>query len=507
MRLLRRTARMLPSRWWTILLAASGGSLLAGAVVAAVVCQLYWGYVLSPPGVSPLVLRSTRLRGHIEVTFPPDTAVPSFAGAGAFDPAVFVTRRDGDGAIRLVSIPVDPAAWRKDWVDRKVIAPSGIVPAIDEQRCRGLVDLVQSTSGLVEGSYGVGFPDVRAGIDAYELTGEDGTPLLFLTVQTGPIANDHLAYYELVYDDRSSPPRLIDRRHWRFDVAGMESFEFVAATITFSVLVGGVVIPAAIVYLLYTRRSKVARVKQGRCPSCGYSLEHRFAGGCPECGWAKGDARAHERDLSRYTLRGRFKLASTRPPHWRTYVILTVATAAAWHGASMPGGTPLSTIVGRGFLLAGGMVVLFKVVGLTTSRGWLRTRTTSVRTVGAVLLLLTALAGTMTDLPLVARLAVSRSELERVATTAAGAGFPHRGVVGARHVAGLYSVGRVVPTTDSGNGMIVWVGDAGGQPVMRGVVWYPKGKPPSPSAYGSEILLIQEVMPGWYLWDYARPHR
>jgi hypothetical protein len=69
-------------------------------------------------------------------------------------------------------------------------------------------------------------------------------------------------------------------------------------------------------------------------------------------------------------------------------------------------------------------------------------------------------------------------------------------------VAGLYFAGGVAPTSDGAGGMIVWVGGASSGPVMRGFVLYPGGRPGSPSAYGSPLVLFDELAPGWYLFGY-----
>jgi hypothetical protein len=199
-------------------------------------------------------------------------------------------------------------------------------------------------------------------MEAYELTGARGEPLLFLSVHTGEISNDHLCYYELLYDDSVSPPRLIDRRHWRFDVAGMEGMEFVAIGVFLSVVFAGIGIPLVSAYLAYTRLSKGARVKRGRCPACGYDLRHQFAGGCSECGWGVGEARAYERDLRRYSFVGRLKGAATREPHWKTLILVVVAAVLAWYSSSMPGGVPWTDGPSRFLLLAGLLIFVAKVV-------------------------------------------------------------------------------------------------------------------------------------------------
>jgi hypothetical protein len=67
-------------------------------------------------------------------------------------------------------------------------------------------------------------------------------------------------------------------------------------------------------------------------------------------------------------------------------------------------------------------------------------------------------------------------------------------------VAGLYRVGGVAPAGE--DGLIVWVGGAGGNPVMRRFVWYPGGRPAAPNAYRTRIKLFDELAPGWFLWDY-----
>lgn len=42
--------------------------------------------------------------------------------------------------------------------------------------------------------------------------------------------------------------------------------------------------------LLYTLR-RANRIRRGRCPECSYDLRKKFAGGCPECGWNRGEAK------------------------------------------------------------------------------------------------------------------------------------------------------------------------------------------------------------------------
>jgi hypothetical protein len=73
--------------------------------------------------------------------------------------------------------------------------------------------------------------------------------------------------------------------------------------------------------------------------------------------------------------------------------------------------------------------------------------------------------------------------------------------------AGLYKIGGIAPTTDSAGGMIIWVGSAGGSPVMRSFVWYPDGPPAAPRAFTSGIELRRELRPRWFLWNYDRRGR
>ena len=502
----RRLGRLW-GHWWFVLAVSAIGAIGVAAGVSAIFCTVYWGYVLAPPGVDPRVVGATRVLSQRTISFnwfTNDVRSLQLQPHGFVDLAYLESTRDGDGAARLVAPRVNAAAWREEWVRRGVMPEDGVVAPMEAERCRGLVELIENTGRLVEGAYGDGFPDIRASISAYELLGPRGEPLLFLAVSTGELSNDHLGRYELLYDDSESPPRLIGRRHWRFDVAGWEGMEFAGCTLGLSSALLSMTMPVAVAVLAYRAFSTGGRIRRGRCPRCAYDLCGEFESGCPECGWARGPTREHELQLRRYTLAGRGGAVLTRAPGWRTLMVVAIAALLVWYGQSMPGGVEWAKRWGMLLFQAG--VVLLAVKGLgafvTKVQGRVEERRGAARFSCVVVLLSLSLVGARSDLPMRGRLAVSQGALKRVIEQERATGFPNRGPAGINTVAGLFVVRGVVPTEDGAEGVIVWVGDAGGWPVMRGFAWYPDGPPAAPSVYKAPIELHREVAPGWYLWSY-----
>lgn len=267
-----------------VLLVAVLACVCIPAIVAAVFSASYWGYILRPPGVHPSVLSARELRAH---------SITLNRGPGEWwndsrkvHVKKFAWRRHGYGAWRLLPSAVDENAWEVDWLWRGVIPSDLHVPEIASERLAQLPQLIEATAELERRKYGSGFPG-GAQINAYELIGPQNEPLLFVTLSTGELSNDHRAYYELLYDDSVSPPRLIDRRRWFFDVAGIEGFEFVAAWMLLATLVFVCVMPPTIGVLLFHRLSRRGRIKRGHCAKCDYDLRHQFERGCPECGWKR----------------------------------------------------------------------------------------------------------------------------------------------------------------------------------------------------------------------------
>jgi hypothetical protein len=489
-------------RWWAVLIMVAISCVIVAAAIAAVLCQRYWGYVLSPPGVNPRVLAATRL-----VAFSRFNTAPSFyiEPRGSVDLSPFASLRDGDGAWRFVGPAIGPQAWKDDWVRRGAIPPRDEVPPISAERCLALPALLESTGELIHGPYGDGFPDPRAHLTVMELLGPAGERLLFVALRTGELSNDHLAYYELLYDDSVTPPRLIDRRQWFFDVAGMERVEFAQITLAFALGLVSAALPCTAGVLLYRGLSKGARVASGRCPKCGYDLRRNFGSGCSECGWGAGEEHAAERDLRRYTFAGRAAGVVTRPPHWRTFVMCATAAALVWYGRSMPGNVHWANVGGVLLLMTAAALVLVKGVGIWMRAPWLeplgRARYAILRFAGAIVVMLAVSLGLVTPCPLHWRFAMSKSSLERSALAAEAAGFPLAAPTGAGSMAGLYKIRRIERTSD-GKGIVVWVGDAGGEPIMRSFVWYPHGQPRFPMISIGQIELFDELAPGWYIWNY-----
>lgn len=500
------------NRWWIVLLMVAGACLSAAAIVAAVFCHSYWGYILSPPPLEPRVLGATRLlaadRLHFASNPTPENPDPELVAGrnDALDLSWFEAKRNGDGALRLVPPAVDAETWHNDWTTRGVIA--GPLGSISDERRRALPYLIESTADLVRGGWGTGFPSTRGWVLAYELLGPEHEPLLFVAVSTGSIANDHLAYYELLYDDSKVPPRLLDRRHWRFDVAGIESLEFAGVAMALSILFLALSLPPTTAILVYRRFSKGARVKRGRCPRCAYDLVGPRGTGCPECGWGRGDRGEAERDLRQYMFAGRAVDVLTRTPRWFTIAALAIAAILLWKHSSMPGGVQWSASWGRFLLVIGVCLALAKLVGFRVRPLWLpphpRRPLVMARAAVVACLISLSIIAMRTDWPLRWRFSLSWPSLERAAMDARSSGFPSRAPVGMNGIAGLYRIGGIAPTSDGSGGTIVWVGGAGGRSLKRAFVWYPDGPPASPRAYTSPIKLGAELGPNWFVWNYER---
>jgi hypothetical protein len=514
-----RTRRAFWLRWWVHLTLALLLSITLSVGTTAVLCKRYWGYVLSPPGVDPRVLRATKVVAYSWVGG--DETTHQYAPASEEDEqrwwprslmnlSSFASIRNTDGAWRLVPNPVDAAAWDRDWDSRGVVPRIGAPPKVAPERIATLRSLIESTAAPVSGAYGNGLGSARSFAQLFQLLGPSGEPLFFVSLHTGTLSNDHLAYYELLYDDSTNPPTLLDRRQWSFDVAGMEGAEFLAVSVLLFVPAFLLLVPTTAGVLAYRRLSKGARVRRGHCPRCNYDLRRVFDQGCSECGWGRGEERAGERDLRRYSLWGRLIGVATRAPGWRSLVVVAIAAALLWYGLSMPGQVPWAVGWGRRLLALGLALGVVKATGVWLRPAWCPPNGSTLgrpaRFAAATVLLACCFAALETEWPIHARFSLSRAALERSALDARAKGFPNRAPVGANMVAGLYKIGGILPAGGDSDGYIVWVGDAGGSP-MRGFAWYPGPRPARATAYGSLIELWEEVAPGWYLWDYVRSTR
>jgi hypothetical protein len=281
------------TRWWAILPLTALLALTLAIAVAAGLSKVYWGYVLSPPGVDPRVLNATKVVAYSRAGGDQTThqyVPPQKDLDGATWPRSpisfesFAGIRNTDDTWRLLPNPVDPAAWEQDWLARGVIPSVGSPPTLAPERITTLRSLIESTASPVSGEYGNGLGESRGSAQVFQLLGPAGEPLLFVSLHTGELSNDHLAYYELLYDDSTTPPTLLDRRQWYFDVAGIEGAEFVPLSIAFSILGLLVTLPPTAVALAYRRFSKGARIRRGRCPACNYDLTGNPTNLCPECG-------------------------------------------------------------------------------------------------------------------------------------------------------------------------------------------------------------------------------
>src|SRR3954463_5855804 len=114
-----RTQRAFWRRWWVILTLALLLSITLSVGTSAVLCKLYWGYVLSPPGVDPRVLRATKVVAYSSVRG--DETTHQYAPASEeveqrswprslMNLASFASIRNTDGTLRLLPNPVDAAA-------------------------------------------------------------------------------------------------------------------------------------------------------------------------------------------------------------------------------------------------------------------------------------------------------------------------------------------------------------------------------------------------------------
>jgi hypothetical protein len=337
------------------------------------------------------VLSASKVNSHAVFGFDPNRRSERMVSSGPLpiDLSVFEAMRNTDDALRLVGPVVDAREWTRDWEARSVTPPGGLVSEFPRERAGALYGLIVGTARLTKGDYGVGFPDGRSHLEVFELSGAQGESLLFVALATGELSNDHLGYYELLYDTSTEPPRLIDRRHWRFDVAGIEGLEFAGAALGLSVLFLACAMPAALVVLTYTTFSKGSKIRRGCCPKCGFDLLHQFDSGCTECGWAKGEAANSAKDVRRYLLVGRLRTALGHPPRWRTLGLLLTATLLIWYGRSMPGGSPRATGLGSLLLWLGAVLMLLKVAGLSGRPRWLaRARGSPLATGFGVALLL-----------------------------------------------------------------------------------------------------------------------
>ena len=475
-----------------------GAVLVLAGIGAAVYSKLYWNYVFSPAAMDERIADATAVRGYSKLHWVPEskswyvepyegpptlprTQDPSYTDEPYYLPR-FRVQDHLEGA-RLLSVRTPPVGdARRD----SLIAQVGAAGT-----SAGFAALLTD------------FPPMRFPVHVYELSGADGEPTLVVVISGDEVSNDHLPHYELLFDDSADPPRLLSTRHWYFDVAGMEGFEFWAMSMAFGLLLSTLTLPPIIGRLLYRRFSKAGRLARGWCPACMYDLRAEFAAGCPECGWARGGNAAADRDLRRYSLWGRSGTMLTRPPGWRTALIAGGAAVLVWYGMSMPGRVPVAVFWGSVLGVVAGALVLAKLIGVLVRRGRVRVLRCAMLFVLAATLVAAVVVGRTTRWAVLARFSFSRTAMERHATsTVVQQGTP----LGGETWVGLYHANQALATTDSANGRIVWVGEAGGSPHMRGFVWYPDGAPAAPQAYTSPIW-IEPIGHGWYLWNYDHRDR
>jgi len=246
---------------WVVL-----GVVAAALIGAITISKTYWGYCLSRPRLDGRIAnaREVRTLTPVSTATDQDGDPPRFV----IDPAYSIVKT-GDTSpggyyeleLRVVHAlqnhgklpgpcqPLDlPPGSDKDaapWFNRWQLSEP--VAQMDPQAIGKLYALVASTGMIYEGSWGGG--GEMSGI-IIEATGRDGEDLLFFGLAGNQAANDHFPYYELLFrlnEDRT--PKLLSKKRFFFDNAGIEGFEWPSFFIGFSVLGLLVTLPITIVVL------------------------------------------------------------------------------------------------------------------------------------------------------------------------------------------------------------------------------------------------------------------
>lgn len=483
-------------RSWFILCAVVVVSLLLALTAAVIISKVYWGFVFTPPAMDSRIAGAKAVRSLSRTYYDREldrlTHYENYAGPPP------VPRKQDRAYVREPYYR--PRIRVLSSLERRG-ALSGPVPPVNDERLSTILPLVRESGHIVPDH---GRPhhlaSSRMHADVLELVGPNDEPLLVVVLSGGTVSNDHLPHYEFVFDDTNSFPHLLSVRQWYFDSAGLEWMTFSRIALALSIALLTLSVPPTAIVLLYRRFSAGGRVSKGLCPRCAYDLRADFSKGCSECGWGAGDARAGDRNLRQYRLRARLTRAASRPPGWRLAFLAGLGVLLVWFGASMPGGHPAALWFGHLLCIAASIVLVIKIIGFLTpnARRSQCRRHPLLRFGGLSAALLGTWVGESQRWPLRLRFELSRRSLDRYITTQRSVPA-HKGQ---SELVGLYLC-SIYETSDGANGKIVWVGGAGGRPLMRAFLWYPGTAPEEPRAYGHAIV-IEPLGNNWYLWTYRR---
>ncbi len=269
-------------RWHAgILLAASVAlALLIGTTLAAVFCKWYWGYIFSPRAMDPVITTITCVDGYSELYVNVDGSL----GVAAFEPQYDMTHRQTWYRQEPYYIPRFRILDHLE--SQGLLGPT--TRCITDETANAAASLVQNTLGkkLTAPDFQRFSPKVIA------CTAGDRKYIIILAVlDANSWDGDHFRHHELLFDV-TTQPRLLSRRAWQFDVAGIEGAEFSGIAILLCVPLSMLFVLPTAVYVLYRRFSKGNRIARGHCPRCDYDLCHQFQRGCSECGWRDPRSRA-----------------------------------------------------------------------------------------------------------------------------------------------------------------------------------------------------------------------
>jgi len=238
-----------------VILTALSAVVTVSFVAAALVSQLYWGYVFYRPAPD-------RRIGRLE-TVHSVTQVVTERGADGASAFVAVEDQSLDSRLEVCR----PGEFRASYyclserilaaLDAREILPDEplMMPTQELDLVYGLVE----ATGLVrEGTPGYGRAKLLRGV-VVEASDADGVRYMIVAVIGGEVSNDHYPYYEFLFEQPAGDaPELCSSRRFYFDVAGIEGLEWRVIWLAFFVL-GLVLLLIAGLVVFSVRRARARR--------------------------------------------------------------------------------------------------------------------------------------------------------------------------------------------------------------------------------------------------------
>ena len=226
------------------------GVLFVPFLLSVLLSRAMWGYYLSPPPVDRRILEARLVRsvsfartqayrnGDVDLVFAPFGSVTKAITAGQLDPFQRWITRALVGLKERKRLPDDPKR-------------AGVKSSMDLYR------LVERSGWLVTGKTEFVRAKELRGV-AIEADGADGSPMVFLAVHGGEVADGRYPFYEFLFSGPldGSPLELLSTQRFYFEVGGRDGVgwpEFFAIISAIELL-----LLACVIHAISSRRARAS---------------------------------------------------------------------------------------------------------------------------------------------------------------------------------------------------------------------------------------------------------